>query len=386
MRVGIFTDSYVPQIGGVSTASQIIKKHLIARGHEAYVITTSEKDAESDDNVIRIPSLPFPSEKRMGINIDPKTNQEVQDLQFDLIHTQTEYGLGTMGRKIAKKQGIPLIHTFHTLYDSWMYGQLGENILSDTMVHVMNTYLKSFLKHPDVIIVPSIDTLEFMDRYKLRSPVKVLPTGIELDKFYQAGQDQLAQVQLRKELDIPQEAFLLVYIGRVSEEKSISEVLNYVASVLDSGEEIYFLLVGSGAQLSEYQTFVQERSLEKYIRFIGKVPISKIQNYYAIGDAFACTSKVETQGLTYIEALATGLPLLVYPSPVLEGVLDIGNNGLAITNEQEFAEAIQLLKYDLRAHKRLSKNALISSQEHSVEKFIDELISIYEEVLENFKG
>ncbi|MDO5016510.1 MAG: glycosyltransferase [Eubacteriales bacterium] len=378
MRIGIFTDAYVPQIGGVSTASQLIKNHLNALGHEAYVITTTEKNTPEEKNVIRIPSLPFFSEKRVGGNFDPKISQEVKELKLDLVHTQTEYGVGLMGKGLAKQQGIPHIHTFHTLYDNWMYGQLGENGFSHFIVRAMNKYLRYFLKNCDEIIVPTPKAKAFVEGYELGKTLTILPTGIELDKFFRAGENHKRRQDLRKEYGIPEDAFSLLYVGRISQEKKIDVVLEHFFPLLRQGEEIYFFIVGSGPKLDEYRHWVDRERLGKYIKLVGSVPIDQVQDYYAVGDVFVCASESETQGLTYIEALATGLPILVYPDPCLDQVFLDGVNGLSFTNAKEFSEAVLNIKNTPDQYQRLSEGAKKYSQKYSVDHFINNLIEIYE--------
>lgn len=378
MRIGIFTDAYVPQIGGVSTASQLIKKHLNALGHEAYVITTTEKETPVEENVIRIPSIPFFSEKRMGGNFDPRISQEVKGLKLDLVHSQTEYGVGLMGKSLAKQQGIPHIHTFHTLYDDWMYGQLGENGFSRFVVGAMNKYLRYFLKDCDEIIVPTPKAKAFVEGYELEKTLTVLPTGIELDKFFQAGENQKRRLALRAEYGIPLDAFTLVYVGRISQEKKIDVVLEHLFPLLRQGEEIYFLIVGSGPKLDEYRHWVESEGFGKYIKLIGSVAIDQVQDYYSLGDVFACASESETQGLTYIEALATGLPILVYPDACLDQVFLDDVNGLSFTNAKEFADALLRLKNTPDQYQRLSEGAKQSSQKYSVDHFINSLLEVYE--------
>lgn len=381
MRVGIFTDAYVPQIGGVSTVSQLIKNELNRRGHEAYVITTTDNAAEEEENVIRYPSIPFVSEKRIGLNISPELKREIESLHFDLVHTQTEYTMGKVGKDLAEKQGIPFIHTFHTLYDIWMRGQLGENFLSESVITMMNWLLKQHLKGSKAIIAPSQKTVDFLQSYDLDIPIHILPSGIDVEAFKRAGEDRAKQEEIRQALGIPRDAFVALYVGRISEEKKIDTVLSYLSPMVREQPDLYFVAVGSGPRLEDYRDQVQSWGLDQQIKFIGPVPVDQVKSYYAIGDVFACASQSETQGLTYIEAMATGLPLLVKPDPCLDGVLLEGQNGLAFNNRAEFVAGLGQIKdqQDLRQGMRLA--ALEKSQDFSVECFIDKLIDIYESVL-----
>lgn len=381
MRVGIFTDAYVPQIGGVSTVSQLIKNELNRRGHTAYVITTTDKAAVEEENVIRYPSIPFVSEKRIGLNISPELNREIKGLHLDLVHTQTEYTMGKVGKDLAEEQGIPYIHTFHTLYDIWMRGQLGENFFSESVITMMNWLLKQHLRGSKAIIAPSQKTADFLESYDLDIPVHILPSGIAVQSFQEARANQARQAEIRRELGIPSEAFVAIYVGRISEEKSIDLVLGYLAPLVREQKDLYFVAVGSGPRLEDYREQVESWGLGKQIQFIGQVPVDHVKNFYAIGDIFACASQSETQGLTYIEAMAAGLPLLVRPDPCLEGVLEVGKNGLGFTNREEFVAGLSQLKSQEGLRREMSAAAQKKSKEFSVESFMDKLLAIYESVL-----
>lgn len=381
MRVGIFTDAYVPQIGGVSTVSQLIKNELNRRGHTAYVITTTDKAAVEEENVIRYPSIPFVSEKRIGLNISPELNREIKSLHLDLVHTQTEYTMGKVGKDLAEKQGIPYIHTFHTLYDIWMRGQLGENFFSESVITMMNLLLKQHLKGSRAIIAPSQKTADFLKTYDLDIPVHILPSGINVQAFQEARKDQAQQAEIRRQLGIPPEAFVVVYVGRISEEKSIDLVLGYLAPLVREQKDLYFVAIGSGPRLEDYREQVEYWGLSQQIQFIGQVPVDHVKNFYAMGDIFACASQSETQGLTYIEAMAAGLPLLVKPDPCLEGVLEVGKNGLGFSNRAEFVAGLNQLKSQESLRREMSAAAQEKSEDFSVDSFMDKLIAIYESVL-----
>lgn len=385
MKIGIFTDAYVPQIGGVSTASQLIKEYVSKLGHEVYVITTTDKNApEIEERVIRFPSLPFVSEKRIGLNLDPLKRKEIEDLHLDLIHTQTEYPMGILGKNLAARWNIPLVHTFHTLYDEWLQGQLGVNFFSSAVISATNLYLKSFLKEAEFLIVPSQKTVNFVEQYELEAPIQILPTGIELYKFHNAAESKECKEDLRKKLNIPEDAFVAVNIGRISEEKRINVLIDYMVDLVKEHKDVYFVAVGSGPRLEDYRQFAIDRNLDEKIKFIGQVPVDEVQNYYAMGDLFICASTSETQGLTYIEAMASGLPLLVWPDECLVGVLQEGENGLSFESRQEFSKNLLKIKEDKELHQKMRENALSSSKNFSVKEFAKKLANIYEQVVENF--
>ena len=125
MRIGLFTDAYLPQIGGVSTSTALLQRALKERGHLAFVITGSDPDQAKDEvDVFRVPSLPFVSAKRLTLGLHPLLAKQLKSLGIDIVHSQTEFGMGLFARQFAKQMNIPHVHTFHTLYEDWLNDQI----------------------------------------------------------------------------------------------------------------------------------------------------------------------------------------------------------------------------------------------------------------------
>ncbi|MDD2427340.1 MAG: glycosyltransferase family 4 protein [Eubacteriales bacterium] len=382
MKIGIFSDAYLPQIGGVSTASHLIKKHLTARGHKVYVITPSDPKEEAEANVIRVPSMPFVSAKRLALLCPPLTYRRIKNLDLDLVHSQTEFAMGDLARRISKDLNIPHIHTFHTLYEDWLLGQLGEGLASKAARNFIRRFSTNFCNSVDHIIVPTHKTEKVLLSYGVTTPLQILPTGIELDRFSALAADPDSRLLLREELGIPQAAFVLIYVGRISHEKGIDEILEYLPRLVAENENFYFVLAGSGPQLQEYCKQVSEAGLEKNVKFIGPVPPAEVPRYYAMGDAFASASRSETQGLTYIEAMATGLPLLVVNDDSLAGVFNENVNGFSFTSAEEFQQGVRILMAEPERRKQMSEAAIATSKRFSVELFAEQILDIYQNQIE----
>lgn len=385
MKIGIFSDAYLPQIGGVSTASHLIKKHLTARGHDVYVITPSDPKAEAEENVIRVPSIPFVSAKRLAFMCPPMIYKQITDLDLDLVHTQTEFVMGDLARRVRQDLKIPHVHTFHTLYEDWLQGQLGEGNASKAARTFIRRFSTKFCNSADYIIVPTQKTEDVLLAYGVTTPLQILPTGIELDRFTAAAADAESRLQLRQAFNIPQDAFVLIYVGRISHEKAINEILEYLPQLIGENDDFYFVLAGSGPQLQEYCDQVSEAGLEKKIKFIGPVSPDEVPRYYAMGDAFASASRSETQGLTYIEAMAAGLPLLVFNDDCLKGVFEEGVNGFSFASEEDFRRGLTSLIADTDLRRQMSDAAIISSQRFSVDIFAEQILSIYRTQINSYQ-
>lgn len=385
MKIGIFSDVYLPQIGGVSTATHLIKKYLTARGHEVYIITPFDPQAEAEEHVIRVPSMPFVSAKRLALFCPLYMYKRIKNLDFDLVHSQTEFAMGDLARRISKNLNVPHVHTFHTLYEDWLLGQLGTGVASKAARNFIRRFSTNFCNHADHIIVPTQKTENVLLDYGVTTSLQILPTGIELERFATAAADLESRSFLREELDIPQNAFVLVYLGRISHEKSIGEILEYLPGLIRENEALYFLLVGSGPQLQDYCEQVREAGLENNIIFVGPVSAAKVPSYYAMADAFTSASRSETQGLTYIEAMAAGLPLLVYDDDSLKGVFEEGVNGFSFSSAEEFQHGVRSLMKDVSLRKQMSEAAVCTSQRFSVDVFAEQILNIYKTQIEIYQ-
>ncbi len=385
MKVGIFSDAYLPQIGGVSTVTHLIKEHLAACGHEVYVITPSDPKAEAEENVIRVPSMPFVSSKRLALFCPIFSYRQIKKIDFDIVHSQTEFAMGDLARRISKKSNIPHVHTFHTMYEDWLLGQLGTGIASKAARNFIRRFSTNFCNSVDHVIVPSQKTKDVLLDYGVTTSLQILPTGIELERFAAAVTDKESRAQLREKLDILPDAFVLIYLGRISHEKRIGEILEYLPDLIRENKNLYLLLVGSGPQLQEYCDQVSKAGLEDNIKFVGSVPAADVPLYYSVADVFASASRSETQGLTYIEAMAAGLPLLVVNDDSLKGVFKEGVNGLSFNSITEFHNNINLLMQDKSLLKQLSKAAVATSKNFSVSNFIEQILCIYQAQIEKYQ-
>ena len=384
MKIGIFTDAYVPQIGGVSTSCLLLKNELTKRGHKVFVFTTSDPAAPLEEHgVIRVPSLPFVSSKRVAVNYNPMLIGRVRKLELDLIHTQTEFGLGIFGRSICRQTGIPHVHTYHTLYEDWLHGQLKKGPIDLIARNGARRLSATFCNSAQHIIVPTIKTRKLLLSYGVTKPIDIIPTGIELEKFFQAKQDAAAISRVKEELGIKPEDKVLLYLGRISDEKSITQLFDYLEPWLKVHREARFILVGEGPLRGELMRFVEQHKLLGQVIFTGGVALAAVPHLYAIADVFMSASRSETQGLTYIEALATAVPILVRRDEALEGVVEEGRNGCYFDDRESFVAALdRILEQDESSYAQMSKQALASSEKYSVEAFATSVEALYARQIE----
>lgn len=382
MKIALFSDVYVPAISGVSTSTQLLRNELINKGHEVFVYTVKDPDAKSDaKNIIRLPSLPFISEKRISLSLSPKTRAKMKAENFDIIHTQTEFGIGLLGRSLARNEKIPFVHTFHTIYDDFTQDMLANwpRFINKSTARIMRSISRNFCNSADEVIVPTKKTADLLSDYGVVAPLNIIPTGLDLNRFYNAASDNDIKRETRNKLGLKQDDFVLLYLGRVSNEKHIDELFDYLFKLFPKTPSLKMVITGEGAALSRLQKRVKNEKQQDHVLFTGPVSVEDVPHYYAMADVFTSASQSETQGLTYIEALASGLPILVREDPSLHGVINDGVNGNCFVDEESFRQGLKLLMAQLHNDKDIiCRNAMSSAAKCDVSHFADQVLNVYQ--------
>lgn len=390
MRIGLFTDAYLPQIGGVSTSTALLQQALKERGHLAFVITGSDPEQpENEVDVFRVPSLPFVSAKRLTLGLHPLLRKQLMSLGIDIVHSQTEFGMGIFARMFAKRMNIPHVHTFHTLYEDWLNEQIRVkegSIYQRFTGSFVKMKSRRFCNKTDRIIVPTIKTKNVLLEYGVDRPMEIIPTGIDLSNFQAAREDSKGANAIRQELGIASHEKMLLYLGRISREKHIDEPLHYLKRALKDRKDVHFVLVGDGPQREELAKKAKASEIRDYVHFVGSVAWSEVPRYYAAADIFISASQSETQGLTYIEALAAGVPILVRSDPAIDDVVKQGVNGYTFSDQASFFQNLdRMLALDKNDYQKLSNAAYESAKPYSVEQFVSSVLAVYEEEIERYE-
>ncbi len=385
MNIGLFTETYYPEINGVANSVYILKKELEALGHTVYVFTTTTPGApEYEYNVFRVPSLPFIliTERRIGMFYLPKLAGIIKKLNLDIIHTHTEFSLGIFGRIMAKELKIPMIHTYHTIYEDYTHYLTHFKALDARAKAFVRIFTKVCCNTVARVIVPTEKVKELLQKYSVYREISVIPTGVDLKKFNPALYKQEDIDKIKTEYGILKEDKVILYIGRVSREKNIIETINAMEYYMKDGKPVKFLIVGSGPEMDELKDRVAELDLQQKIIFAGSKPWDTIGLYYQVGDVFVSASQSETQGLTYIEAMAAGIPAVAKEDRCLDGILFDGINGYKFTDQEGLIESLDKVLFT-DTETPYGENARELMQKFSTETFGKSVEDVYEDVLGN---
>ncbi len=388
MNIGLFTDCYYPQINGVVTSTMILKDELEKRGHNVTIVTVKIPGFQDDKpGVLRIPSIPFRKWKefRIGLIYPYSVIKKIKDLNLDIIHTQTEFSVCLMARLIARIMGIPVIHTYHTMYEDYTHYVAKRNINKKIATKLSKVGSKLYLNECASVIAPSEKTKKALIQYGVTNNIEVIPTGIKLDNF-KKGIFTTAQLNAkRSEIGLFPDEKVLLYLGRIAEEKSIDVIIKQMPGILEKNSSIRLAIVGDGPKRKELENLSAQLNIKDKTIFTGRVPWNETGLYYQLADLFVSASKTETQGLTILEAMSAGVPVLVRHDDNIKNFITHGYNGMVFEKDSDVPTAVLKCINDDNLLKNLSNNGLKTAYNLSSEYFGYKVESLYFKCLNQAK-
>ena len=379
MNIGIFTDSYFPQLSGVATSIKTLKDALEKQGHNVFIFTTTDphiKKGTVEANIFRFSSVPFISftDRRVAFRGFFEATKVAREVKLDIVHTQTEFALGMIGKYVAHQLKIPAIHTYHTMYEDYLHYVLNGHLLRP--YHVKQ-FTNAYLKNMDGVIAPSKRVEALLKRYRVNIPMRVIPTGVDINSL-----NKPETGDVRKELDIPDDVPVLLTLSRVAEEKKIDRILNAMPEILDEFPQTRLVIAGDGPDMEVLQEQVERLTLEDSVIFTGDIPHDDVGSYYKMADLFVSASDTETQGLTYIEALASGTKCVVYDTDYTEHVFDDEEFGKVFNGPGEMLN--EILFYLRKGRERIQPDKLAAKMEQiSAQKFASSVYQFYQDTISN---
>ena len=380
MKIGLFTDAFEPIVSGVSVSLRTLKTELEKLGHEVLIFTFEHPMQIDEDSIIRLKGRKLPMKSLKEYRISKVTNKlinEVISYDLDLIHCHTEFTIGRLGRKAAKRMGIPVVHTYHTMYEDYCHHV--SKTFARPLRWVAKIYSKRFANSADRVIFPTIKVQRTFDRYGFEKPSEIVPTGIYLDRFRKINFKEEEVLKLREQFGIKKDDFVWLFLGRLSREKNVSDLIKEY-SKLNIDKTTKLLIVGGGPDKDIFVKLVEKLNISDSVIFTGMIPPSDVPIYYQLGDLFVNFSDTETQGLTYIEALASGVPVLAKYDDNLEGVIVDHFNGLTFNENSEFKDAYYELISNKVKFNEITTNASRAIDKFSAQNFAKSIEMIYYDV------
>jgi len=382
LKILITTDLYTVTTNGVVTSVQNLFDELTANGHDVRILTISDNlHSHKEGAVYYIRSVPLKGvypDLRMPTSFRHKLIQEIIDWKPDVVHSQCEFFSYQFASRISKITGAPIVHTYHTLYEQYMTSYLiPSKRVGDYLVKMLS---KRRLKRVSTLVAPTQKVENTLQGYGMRAPISVVPSGISLEQHFRRLPEEVRNAR-RQELGIREDDLVLINLGRLGGEKNLGELLEFFAEARKKNDGLKFLIVGDGPAREDLQKQAKQLDIVEHVIFTGMVPPSEVQNYYQLGDVFVSASTSETQGLTYIEAAANGLPLLCRQDDCLADVLEEGENGYEYTSAEEFLEAIDTMMDDESWRAAAAKRSEEIAASFDKKAFGEAIENVYESVL-----
>ncbi len=385
MRIGFFTDTYLPVVNGVVVSIETSRKALEAIGHQVFIYAPESPGyKDKNPNVFRFKSIRVikKPETHYAFNFLPvgRNFREISHFKLDVVHAHTPFGLGLLAKYISERQLIPLIYTHHTHYPEYAKFYLKEEVLLPYLAKVYSTWFSNI---SNAAIAPSLKIKKLLLNYgvKKKTTIYILPTGIDLKIFKKSLKNGRA---LRKKLKIPSEAKVLISVGRIGKEKNLEFLIKGFAEVLKKRKDTLLLMVGDGPFLKKLKKIAQNLKIAQSIIFTGKVPRQKIPAFYQSADVFLFASLTDTQGIVILEALSCGLPVIALKDDAFVDIIVNNKNGFLINQNSSklFAQKIITLLDDSFLYKKFSIGAVKTAQNFSEKNMAKELIEIYKTRIE----
>lgn len=379
MKVLLTSDLNPDSVNGVIVSVLMLKQELERLGCEVKLLTlSSTHETYQEGDVYYVGSLPLGAiypDLRASLNTHNPLVDELIAWQPDIIHSQCEFFTYSFVQRIAKHCHCPIIHTYHTQYEYYTKYVLPGN-WDGLLARVMAMRLRSAA----VIIAPTEKTRNYLLKENISSTVRVIPTGIDLEAFSRAGTPEEQQA-LREKLHVPEHWRLYGNVGRVAQEKNLDEVLAIHQRVREQRQDIGLVIVGDGAGMKELKKQIHARGLEGSVFLTGMVPKETVGSYYQLLDIFVSASISETQGLTYIEALANGRPVIARRDEAIMHVVQNGVNGYQYDKPEECVRMLLQLFAEDTLYTQWKEAAWASRERFSKQHFGERVFALYQEVL-----
>lgn len=378
MKIGFFSDSYKPYMSGVVKSIELFTSKLREKGHEVYIFAPDYPDAEDNENIFRFKSIPALTNRDFRIALPLSLNivQEVKEIGLDIIHSHSPFLMGWLARYVAYRLNIPLVFTYHTLYEEYVhYAPLGRKLARRLAIK----YSKDYCQSCDQIITPSRFVEEKLRSYNITTPLKTISTGIDMGPYQERN-----GLTIRERYDIEDDEKVLLFVGRLGQEKNVSFLIKAFKIVNDSLPNTRLLIVGDGPERGKLEEMGRNLNLGQKVIFAGFQKPEQVVDFYLTSDLFVFPSMTETQGLVTLEAMAGGLPVVAVNAAGSTSMVDDGLNGMLTKPDiHHFSRAIiELVTHKKRYH-LFMKNSLKKAEEYSIDNMADKLIELYEELLYN---
>jgi len=375
LKIGIFTDSYKPYVSGVVTSIELFTKEFERQGCKVYIFAPNypnSQDADQGQTIFRFQSIPTPTNPgfRLALPVSARLRNTIRKLGLDVIHIHSPFLLGASGARLGKRLGIPVVFTYHTLYEEYIHYFPGAN---NSVKHYLIRRTRNFCNNCSAVITPSSGLKKLLHQRGVRVEMRVIPTGIELSRFTLGSKEKFLQ-----EWGIPKNHRILLYTGRLGKEKNLELLLQSYRILRQARKDLSLVIVGSGPYEQKLRDLISAGS-DPGVILTGRLQNQALADAYQAADLFVFPSVTETQGLVLLEAMSVGLPVVSAISYGSQDVVVSGENGYLVEPEAgEIASAVARILDNPELYSTMTQNSRRTARQFSIERMAEKTLKLYE--------
>jgi len=383
MKIGVFTNNYLPNPYGVSTSIETFRRDFERLGHQVFIFAPQWKDYQDENSrVFRYSSVDLKIRIRFPLPIpySRKINKIIKELDLDVIHAHHPNLLGSVAAKWSKKKKIPLVFTWHTLYDQ--YTDFVPFLPKKFSANYMISKAVKFANKADAVVVPTDSIAPILKNWGVTKEITPVATGVIEEEFVDPNRKRI-----REKYGIKDDDVLLLLITRLTSEKNVEFVFRSVSEILKERKNVKFLVSGEGYLMAELKKYCEENEIASQVFFSGVVSRDEIKDYYAAGDIFVHGSKSETQGMILTEAMYSGLPIVAVCATGVISLVQNNKNGFltCVTGEKEFAYLVTKLILDKNLRQKTGQeSARIARENFTSIVCAKKMLEVYEKAIKNY--
>ena len=386
LRIGLFTDTYAPQVNGVSVSLQMISEGLKRRGHQVTIFAPRFPGyKDNEPNVMRLPSLKYLNNPPIYVAVlgTPRSTWKLTRENFDVLHAHSPASMGLLAYLTASTKRLPLIYTYHTSitdYTHYIKFVGGTGLIKRAAAW----FSKASTDLGDQVVVPSPKFHRLLLNQKVKQPINIIPNGIDLSMFTAVKNPGA----LRTRLGLSPDAPILLTVGRMDPEKRLEFIVEAFGLIADRVPDAHLVFAGDGGARKKVEAKANSIQAKDRVHFLGMVKRTELPDILHDATVFLSASTTEVHPISVIEAIASGLPFVAVRDEAFEGMLEDGMNGYEVPLDvNKYADVLADLLPDRERLKKFSEHSLALSEKYSIEAQVKALEKLYmEAILQNWRG
>ena len=385
LRIGFFSDFYLPVVSGIATSMQLLTQGLRDAGHDVTIFAPRFPNYEDEEpKVRRVPSFRYMSlpEVYVAVPGTPRTTWALRSLQLDLIHAHSPLTVGMLAFITARAKRLPLVYTYHTSIPDYTHYM---KVVGGTRpaIHAARWFSTASANLSDQIVVPSQKIKRVLEAQNVRRPIHTISNGIDLSNF----QKPAVHGHYRARLGLNPDAPILLFVGRLDPEKNLDFLMDAFNLISSRFPNAHLVLAGDGSARRELETKAAASSVAPRIHFLGMVNRIDLPNLLHEVDLFVSASTSETQCLSMVEAIAAGLPVVTVQDEAFDGIVEDGGNGRTVKMDVNlFTDAVCDLLSNRTRLESFGRRSRELSEKYSIEAQVQSLISLYQTAIRTVKN